>query len=101
MCLAVPGRVVEIVGEGELRMGRVDFSGVLRQACLAYTPEVVVGDYVLVHVGFAISRIDEEAARETLETLRELGELAEPEAPGEGAPVGKPPAPAEKDDAAR
>jgi hydrogenase expression/formation protein HypC len=77
MCLAVPGKVVEITGEGELRMGRVDFSGVRREACLAYTPEVEVGDYVLVHVGFAISRIDEEAARETLATLAELGELAE------------------------
>jgi hydrogenase expression/formation protein HypC len=77
MCLAVPGKVVEITGEGELRMGRVDFSGVKREACLAYTPEVRVGDYVLVHVGFAISRIDEEAARETLAALLEIGELAE------------------------
>jgi hydrogenase expression/formation protein HypC len=77
MCLAVPGKVIGIEGEGELRMGRVDFSGVQRQACLAYVPEVQVGDYVLVHVGFAISRIDEEAAHETLAALRELGELAE------------------------
>jgi hydrogenase expression/formation protein HypC len=100
MCLAVPGKVVEIMGEGELRMGRVDFSGVLRQACLAYTPEVVVGDYVLVHVGFAISRIDEEAAKETLEALRQMGELVEL-APGAPAPPGKTPAPGEKDDAAR
>ena len=59
MCLAVPGKVVEITGDGELRMGKVDFAGVLRQACLAYVPEVQLGDYVLVHVGFAISRIDE------------------------------------------
>jgi len=58
-------------------MGRVDFSGVQRQACLAYVPEVQVGDYVLVHVGFAISRIDEEAAHETLAALRQMGELAE------------------------
>ncbi len=77
MCLAVPGKVVEITGEGELRMGKVDFSGVQRQACLAYVPEVRLGDYVLVHVGFAISRIDEQQARETLATLAELGELAE------------------------
>ena len=77
MCLAVPGRVVEITGEGELRMGRVDFSGVKREACLAYTPEVRVGDYVLVHVGFAISRIDEQAAHETLAALAEIGGLAE------------------------
>jgi hydrogenase expression/formation protein HypC len=84
MCLAVPGKVTEIQGEGELRMGLVDFSGVQRQACLAYVPEVQVGDYVLVHVGFAISRIDEEAAHETLAALREMGELAE---------LGGPPAP--------
>jgi hydrogenase expression/formation protein HypC len=81
MCLAVPGKVVEIQGEGNLRMGRVDFCGVQRQACLAYVPEVRVGDYVLVHVGFAISRIDEEAARETLATLAEIEALGELEAP--------------------
>ena len=77
MCLAVPGKVVEITGEGELRMGKIDFSGVLRQACLAYVPEAQLGDYVLVHVGFAISRIDEEQAMETLAALAEIGELAE------------------------
>jgi hydrogenase expression/formation protein HypC len=88
MCLAVPGKVVEITGEGELRMGRVDFSGVKREACLAYTPEVQVGDYVLVHVGFAISRIDEQAARETLAALAELGELAELDGPDRGGPGG-------------
>ena len=75
MCLAVPGKVIEIEGDGELRMGRVDFSGVQRQACLAYVPEVELGDYVLVHVGFAISRIDEEAARDTLAALKEMEEL--------------------------
>ena len=69
MCLAVPGKVVEISGDGELRMGKVDFCGVQRQACLAYVPEVELGDYVLVHVGFAISRIDEQAAQETLAAL--------------------------------
>jgi hydrogenase expression/formation protein HypC len=88
MCLAVPGKVIEIEGEGELRMGRVDFSGVQRQACLAYVPEVELGDYVLVHVGFAISRIDEEAVHETLAALKEMGELAEL-----GLPPGEPPAP--------
>ncbi len=75
MCLAVPGKVVEITGEGELRMGQVDFSGVRRQACLAYVPEVRIGDYVLVHVGFAISRIDERSALETLAALAEIGQL--------------------------
>jgi hydrogenase expression/formation protein HypC len=81
MCLAVPGKVVEIAGEGLVRMGRVDFCGVQRQACLAYVPEVAVGDYVLVHVGFAISRIDEQAALETLEVLAAMGELSELDAP--------------------
>jgi hydrogenase expression/formation protein HypC len=91
MCLAVPGKVVEITGEGELRMGKVDFSGVQRQACLAFVPEVRLGDYVLVHVGFAISRIDEKAAQETLEALAEIGALDEiegPEAPTGGEPGG-------------
>ncbi len=86
MCLAVPGKVVEIAGEGELRMGKVDFSGVQRQACLAYVPEVQLGDYVLVHVGFAISRIDEQQAMETLATLEEIGALAELDDLGEESP---------------
>jgi hydrogenase expression/formation protein HypC len=77
MCLAVPGKVVEILGEGELRMGKVDFSGVKRQVSLAFVPEVQLGDYVLVHVGFAISRIDEQQAMETLSALAEIGELGE------------------------
>lgn len=75
MCLAVPGKVVEITGDGELRMGKVDFSGVQREASLAFVPEVRLGDYVLIHVGFAIARIDEQQAMETLDTLREMGEL--------------------------
>jgi hydrogenase expression/formation protein HypC len=77
MCLAVPGKVIEIEGDGELRMARVDFSGVQRQICLAFAPEAQLGDYVLVHVGFAISTIDEEAAHETLAALQEMGELTE------------------------
>jgi hydrogenase expression/formation protein HypC len=79
MCLAVPGRLSEITGEGELRMGRVDFEGVVRQACLAYLPEAEVGDYVLIHVGFAIARVDEAQARETLRALAEIGELTVPD----------------------
>jgi hydrogenase expression/formation protein HypC len=86
MCLAVPGKVVEITGDGELRMGKVDFSGVKRQACLAYVPEVQLGDYVLVHVGFAISRIDEQQAMETLATLQEISELGELGRPDEVPP---------------
>ena len=60
-------------------MGRIDFGGVVRQACLAYLPEAEPGDYVLVHVGFAISRIDEQAARETLEALKQIGEMTVPD----------------------
>ena len=75
MCLAVPGRVIAIDGEGELRTGRADFGGVTRAVCLAFVPEAAVGDYVLVHVGFAITRIDEAEARQTLETLQLIGEL--------------------------
>ena len=70
MCLGIPGKVVEISDEGVLRMARVDFGGVRKEACLAYLPEVVLGDYVIVHVGFAISRLDEEEAMRTLELLR-------------------------------
>ena len=76
MCLGVPGKVLSIV-EGKLRMGRVDFSGTVRDICLAYVPEVVVGDYVLVHVGFAINRLDEAEAQETFAYLREIGALGE------------------------
>jgi hydrogenase expression/formation protein HypC len=85
MCLAVPGKLVEITGEGDLRLGRVDFGGVVRQACLAYLPEAACGDYVLVHVGFAIARIDEQAARETLATLAQLGEPTVPDVESEEA----------------
>jgi hydrogenase expression/formation protein HypC len=87
MCLAVPGKVVEVTGEGELRMGKVDFAGVQRQASLAFVPEARLGDYVLVHVGFAISRIDEQQAMETLEALREIGGLGEL-SPPDGPPPG-------------
>jgi hydrogenase expression/formation protein HypC len=80
MCLAVPGRVLEIRDAGDLRAARVDFGGVVREASLAFVPEARIGDYVLVHVGFAISRIDEQAARQTFEALAELGPLELPEA---------------------
>jgi len=73
MCLAVPGKVTEVYSNGGLRMGKVDFGGVVREACLEYVPEAELGDYVIVHVGFAISRLSEAEARATLETLREIG----------------------------
>ena len=78
MCLAIPGKVVGISGEDPLtRMGRIDFSGVIKQASLAYVPEVNVGDYVIVHVGFALSKVDEDEARKVFEYLRQIGELGE------------------------
>ena len=76
MCLGIPGRVVEIRDDGGLPMGKVDFGGVRKDACLAYIPEVQLGDYVIIHVGFAISRIDEEEALRTLEMLRMIDEFA-------------------------
>ncbi len=75
MCLGIPGKVIEIRDEGGLAMGRVDFGGVRKDACLAYVPEVGLGDYVIVHVGFAISRVDEEEALRTLELLDQLGSI--------------------------
>lgn len=77
MCLAVPGRIVEIFEANGTRMGRLDFGGIHKQVCLAYLPDAVVGDYAIVHVGFAISRIDEASAQETLRHFRELGILEE------------------------
>jgi hydrogenase expression/formation protein HypC len=78
MCLAIPGKVVSISGDEPLtRMGRVDFGGIIKEACLAYVPEVNVGDYVIVHVGFALSKVDEEEAQKVFEYLREMDELAE------------------------
>lgn len=76
MCLAVPGRVVSISGEDPvLRTGRVDFGGVEKQVSLAFVPEAHEGDYVLVHVGFAISRVDEEEAQKVFEYLKEIDAL--------------------------
>jgi len=75
MCLAVPGRVESIHEDRGLRMGRMNFGGVVKEVCLAYLPGLAVGDYAIVHVGFAISRIDEATARETLRTLEAIGSL--------------------------
>lgn len=78
MCLGVPGEVVEIHEDVlGMRMGRVDFAGIVKTVSLAYTPEARVGDYVVVHVGFAISRIDEEEARRVFEFLEEMDDLGE------------------------
>ena len=78
MCLGIPGRVLEIHDDRGLLMGAVDFGGVRREVCLAYVaPEIKPGDYVVVHVGFAISRVDEEEARRTFEALKEMSQLEE------------------------
>jgi hydrogenase expression/formation protein HypC len=78
MCLGVPGKVLEVqenpVG---MTMGKVSFGGITKEVCLAYTPEARVGDYVVVHVGFAISKIDEAEAHRVFEFLEEMGELRE------------------------
>lgn len=81
MCLGIPGRLVELYEQDELPMGKVEFGGILKEVCLAYTPEAQVGDYVIVHVGFAISRIDEAEAQEIYSCLEEIGQaMAEEEA---------------------
>ena len=87
MCLAVPGKIISVVGEYLARQARVDFGGVLKEVNLAYVPEAKVGEYVLVHVGFAISVVDEEEAGKVFGYLKEMGELGElaelsPENPG-------------------
>ena len=77
MCLGVPGKITEIYEIGGLRMGKVDFGGVVREACLEYVPEAEVGDYTVVHVGFALNLLSEEEAQDSLETLREIVSLEE------------------------
>jgi hydrogenase expression/formation protein HypC len=69
MCLAVPGKILDIYETNNLLMGRIDFGGVVREACLAFVPEAKVGDYTIIHVGFALNLIDEEEAKETLALL--------------------------------
>lgn len=82
MCLGIPGQVIEIFHRDQLRMGRVQFGGIVKEACLEYTPEAQPGDYVIVHVGFAISRIDEAEAREIFSYLDRIAASD----PGSSAP---------------
>ncbi|GHF07137.1 MULTISPECIES: HypC/HybG/HupF family hydrogenase formation chaperone [Streptomyces] len=77
MCLAVPGKVVGVEERDGTRMAKVDFGGVVKDVCLAYLPEIEVGDYAIVHVGFALQRLDEEAALATLELFARMGALEE------------------------
>jgi hydrogenase expression/formation protein HypC len=75
MCLSVPGQVLEITEENGFKMGRLSFSGITKRICLEYVPDIQVGEYALVHVGFAISKIDEKEAAKTLKLLRELKQM--------------------------
>ena len=78
MCLAIPGRIESISGDNPLtRMGKVNFGGILKDACLAYVPDANIGDYVIVHVGFALSRLDETEANQVFEYLKQMEVLAE------------------------
>jgi hydrogenase expression/formation protein HypC len=83
MCLAVPGKILSIQGEDIARVGRVNFGGIVKEVNLAYVPQAGIGDYVVVHVGFAISLMDEREATQVFEYLKQIGELREME---EGQP---------------
>jgi len=75
MCLGVPGKIINVYEANGLKMGKIDFNGVVREACLAYVPEAKVGDYAIIHVGFALNLISPEEAEETLNLLRNIAEL--------------------------
>ena len=89
MCLGIPGKVIELYETNGMKMGKVDFGGVLRETCLEYLPDIQVGDYTIVHVGFGISKVDEQEAMETMEMLREMEMLADelPKLVEPGTPV--------------
>ena len=77
MCLAIPGKIVEFHNSAGVRMGKVDFGGITREACMEYVADARLGDYVMVHVGFAISKVDEEEAARTYKFLEEMDQLTE------------------------
>ena len=77
MCLGIPGKITEIYENDTLKMGKLDFGGVTKEVCLAYVPEAQVGDYALIHVGFAISLMDEDEAMETLKLIKEVAAFSE------------------------
>ena len=85
MCLGVPGRIEEIYQKDGLKMARVDFGGVFREVCLDYVPEATVGEYCIIHVGFAISLLSEAEAQETLALLHEIADIEEELGPPAGA----------------
>ena len=75
MCLGIPGKITDIYQTNGLRMAKIDFGGVIREACLEYVPEAEIGDYTLIHVGFALNLISEQEALETLDLLRQINDL--------------------------
>lgn len=75
MCLGIPGKIIEIYQSNNLKMGKIDFGGVVREACLEYVPDAKISDYALIHVGFALNLIDEQEALETLDLLRQINDL--------------------------
>jgi hydrogenase expression/formation protein HypC len=77
MCLAVPGKIIEIYESNGLPMGKIDFGGAVREVCLAYVPEAQVGDYTVIHVGFALNLLSEQEAQETLDLLRQISNVGE------------------------
>ncbi|MGO9108708.1 MAG: HypC/HybG/HupF family hydrogenase formation chaperone [Thermoguttaceae bacterium] len=79
MCLGIPGKVAETYLQNDLPMAKVEFGGIRKEVCLAYVPEAVVGDYVIVHVGFALSRVDEKEAEEIFGYLKQMGEAEKEE----------------------
>jgi hydrogenase expression/formation protein HypC len=82
MCLAIPGKLIEISQDPQgVKMGKANFGGIVKQVCLEYTPEANAGDYVLVHVGFALSKVNEEEAARTYRLLEEMNQLTELEVP--------------------
>jgi hydrogenase expression/formation protein HypC len=87
MCLAVPGKIVEIYESGGLKMGKVDFGEIFRETCLEYVPEAKVGDYCVIHVGFALSLLSEQEAQETLELLKQITDFEEELGPEDGLEV--------------
>ncbi len=74
MCLAIPGKVIEILDENGLKMGRIDYSGTIQKTCLEYLPEIKIGEYVIVHAGFALNKLDEAEAQKTLKLWDEIAE---------------------------
>ena len=85
MCLGIPGKVAEIYLQNELPMAKVEFGGIRKEVCLVYVPEAVVGDYLIVHVGFALSRVDEKEAEEIFSYLEQIGEAERDESLGQPA----------------